>query len=61
MRFLRDLCRAAATGFLIGATIGFYRRRARERREAQARPAQSVPTVRPGQRPPRRQGGRAGG
>jgi hypothetical protein len=60
MRFLRDLYRAAATGFLLGAAIGIYRRRARERREAQARPAQTAPTVTPAPRRPRRQGGRPG-
>jgi len=54
MRFLRDLYRAAATGFLLGAAIGIYRRRARERREAQARQGQwTQPVIAPPRRRPR--------
>lgn len=45
MKFIRDLYYAMMTGALIGATIGIYRRRARERREAEARAAARMPPV----------------
>ncbi len=37
MRFWSDLYYALVSGALIGAAIGLYRRRARERREAEGR------------------------
>jgi hypothetical protein len=43
MKFIRDLYYAMATGAIIGILIGLHRRRARERREAEARAARVPP------------------